>query len=1267
MKPLKPWLRRALLVSGIVLAVLAVAIVAITWWLVGTESGFKFIVASGTSRSPVTITIDKVEGRVLGPLRLGGIVVEQSGTKLRIEGASLDWDASGLWKKQLYVRSLLVDGVALTLGPPDPNAPPPKPFERFDIELPVDVVVDSLRLRAISFRQAGRPDSFAIREIGLDGLRYEDSLGVQRFAVATPWGELGFRGWVQTRGPYPLDLAIQWSLTPPGQPRIAGSGTITGNLDTLGIQQHVTEPAQVFVTARLESLTTRLRFDASAKLEPIALRSLRKDLPAATVSATIAARGNAERQDITLAASYDSKETGRWNLSGDARAAMPEVELPRLVVAQHGSRARIDVSGRAHLDSVRTTVAANATWSELAWPPVGSALVTLPTGRLTGEGEAGGYRVRMESAVRGSRGLQESLRLSGHGDTTSFTLERLAGSLLDGTIDAHGQVAWKPSIAWDADVAVADVNAGILAPEWPSRIAAHVVTTGTMRGKDQWAASVDLRDLAGTLRDKPIAGRAQFEGKKGGSSTLDTEMSYAGASLTAVGPALEPMDLAWTLDVPSLAELDSTLAGVVRGSGRLTGPDSLAMATATLDASDLAYAGTRVANVSLVASVDRTRADALDVALAARSITSPPLAPFDSVRVTASGTREGYAFTAAVESALRRLAVAGTAAAHDSTWAGSIERLEFQVAENRPWNLDGPTPFEVRPASGKFGPLALRAGPARLNADADWRTGGDVRVATKLDQFPLANLNAFLPDSLRVAGTLSMTSDAVMHPDGVLDAKLAMAPLAGSVTWHDREPIAVEFQDVKLDLASDASRFEAKGGAVLKGLGHASTEFRMPGFRWNRIDSTQVIDGTLTAEATEWELVERLTHEVRKVTGRLAADLRFAGTIATPRVGGEVKFEKGAFDVPAYGLEVRELELDARADERGRWTLTSSLRSGEGTMTAKADADLSDASHPKANLALTGKDFEAIDIIEARVLVSPDMKIAIDGARVNVGGSLAVPKAKVDAGNKMIALAVPPSADVIVPRERADSMAVPFLLSTDLRLTLGDDVEFKGYGLEAEPTGEERITQQPNKPALGRGELELTTGTYSGYGRDLKIERGRLVYAGGPVDDPEVDIRASREIKDEDTLVGFEVKGTLKQSQMTVFSDPDMSQSDAISYLLFNRPISEAKSSESAIARETATAMGLQAGSAYTQKMASKIGLDEASLESEGTIQEASLMLGTYLTPSLYARYGIGLFDSANTFQISYLLNKRWTLKAETAEQNRAGILYTIEPGKKAR
>ena len=111
-----------------------------------------------------------------------------------------------------------------------------------------------------------------------------------------------------------------------------------------------------------------------------------------------------------------------------------------------------------------------------------------------------------------------------------------------------------------------------------------------------------------------------------------------------------------------------------------------------------------------------------------------------------------------------------------------------------------------------------------------------------------------------------------------------------------------------------------------------------------------------------------------------------------------------------------------------------------------------------------------------------------------------------------------------------------------------------------------------------------------------------------------------------------------------------------------NLPIAEARSSESAIARETATSMGLQAASAQTQKVAQRVGLNEASVESEGTLQEAALMLGTYLTPSLYARYGIGLFDAANSFQLAYSLSKHWKVEAETSEQNRAGIIYSIEP-----
>lgn len=1256
-------MRRVLVVSAWVVGAAACVIVGFTAWLVGTEAGLRAAVAMAASRAPVPLSVERVEGRIWGRAGLYGIDVAPEGVQLRIDALRLEWIPAELFAKRLHVRRLVVEGIHVMLSPAAaaPEDTAAAAFTLPEIELPVLVQLDTLRLRDITLRQAGRTDSLVVQEVALDGLRYQKSLGVQRFVLATPWGEFSFRGSVRTSGEYPLDIAYQWNLEPPGLPRVIGFGAVTGNLDTLTIRQNVTAPARLYTQVRLMALTSRPRFDASARLEPLALDSLRTGMPAGRVAAQLAARGDAARQEVDLTARFDSPEYGNWHLEARARTAGETLDLDRLALSQRGTKTRIQASGHARLDSAKAPLRLLAEWSHLAWPPVGEAAITLPHGTLAFDGVPAEWHVRLETAVRTPRGVEESVRATGHGDTTSLDLERLAGSLLGGTVEAAGRLTWNPAVTWDVQAAARDVNAGLLAPEWPSRIAARLETSGAW-SDSTWAARLVLDDLAGELRGRPLAGHLHFAGRSDTTSSLDTELRYGSAALAASGPVLAPIDLRWWLAAPSLSDLDERLAGRLAAHGLVEGADSVTSAAASVEASEVAFGGTSIRQVSLDGRLDRRRRDAVDLVAVARGIASPPLAPFDSLRVSLRGTRDLYDFAFALESASRRAAVAGTVAPRDSGWAGRVERLDLAVARNAPWSLAEPILFAVAPAGGRAGPVALRAGAARLDARAEWRTGGDAIVEASIAAYPLGNANALLPPQVRLDGALTATSRAVLRADGVLDAELALEPVSGTVTWTASEPVVVAFEQLRLGLRSDGEALRLDGGVRLPELGEVTTEAQLPGFRWNGFDSTQALTGALRAEASRWGLVEAFSPEVRKMQGQLHADVRFDGTVAAPRLAGEAHFENGALDLPSYGLELRQLQMSARGDGRGQWSVESSVESKPGSLSLDAQADLSDATRPRATARVAGKDFEAVDILEARVLVSPDLQLQMDGRRLEVTGEVTVPAARIDAGNRSIAMPVPPSPDVTVLREAPDTTALPYELRARVRLTLGDKVSLAGYGLKAVPEGSVVVTQEPGKPALGQGELSLRKGTYTGYGRELTIERGRLYYAGGPVDDPEVDIRASREIERDDVIVGFEVTGTLKQSQLSVFSDPDMPQSDAISYLLFNRPIAEAKSSESAIARETATAMGLQAGSAYTQKLASKIGLQEASLESEGSLQEASLMLGTYLTPSLYARYGIGLFDSANTFQISYFLSKHWTVEAETSDQNRAGIIYSIEP-----
>jgi translocation and assembly module TamB len=92
-----------------------------------------------------------------------------------------------------------------------------------------------------------------------------------------------------------------------------------------------------------------------------------------------------------------------------------------------------------------------------------------------------------------------------------------------------------------------------------------------------------------------------------------------------------------------------------------------------------------------------------------------------------------------------------------------------------------------------------------------------------------------------------------------------------------------------------------------------------------------------------------------------------------------------------------------------------------------------------------------------------------------------------------------------------------------------------------------------------------------------------------------------------------------------------------------------------------ASTLGLRGTSMLAHGVASQAGIEEAQIATGDAFRNASLMLGTHLSPKLYVSYGVGLFETAATLRLRYLISTRWTIEAETAEQDRIDALYTVE------
>jgi translocation and assembly module TamB len=354
----------------------------------------------------------------------------------------------------------------------------------------------------------------------------------------------------------------------------------------------------------------------------------------------------------------------------------------------------------------------------------------------------------------------------------------------------------------------------------------------------------------------------------------------------------------------------------------------------------------------------------------------------------------------------------------------------------------------------------------------------------------------------------------------------------------------------------------------------------------------------------------------------------------------------------SLGIELRDVDIRASDSPEGGLAIEGGVSSGGGRLTIEGVSPAVPTRESPARLTIRGRDFQAARTEQVSL---PDLEVLAGGQAVDVRGEVDVPRARIDL-LEVPQAAVSPSRDVVYVGQPDEAGSEPIEVTAEVNLTLGEDVVFRGLGFSTQLDGSILAIERPGGVTQGRGELVFREGIYRGYGQSLTVEPGRLIFAG-PIDDPGVDVRAYRRATD-GTRAGFLIGGTLKSLQVNVWSDPAKTDSDAFSYILFGRPLSQGTEADQVQAGNAAAVLG---GNMLAMSMASKIGLDDARIETGARQQETAFYAGKYLSPRVYVAYGVGLYEPINVLRVRYLLSRKFTLQAETGTRDSGDILYRIE------
>ncbi|MBV9725676.1 MAG: translocation/assembly module TamB domain-containing protein, partial [Gammaproteobacteria bacterium] len=476
---------------------------------------------------------------------------------------------------------------------------------------------------------------------------------------------------------------------------------------------------------------------------------------------------------------------------------------------------------------------------------------------------------------------------------------------------------------------------------------------------------------------------------------------------------------------------------------------------------------------------------------------------------------------------------------------------------------------------------------------------------------------------------------------GTLSAQLANAEILHKLVSHKVEHTRVGSGTVQLSATPEliTARVDLGDGAV--GTIHATLELQRTADTWQDMP----LSGELHAQTAEASLVTLYVPDIDRAVGQLGADVRFAGTAGSPRLSGMVKVSEGELDVYQINLSLRQLAMQAQLSEGGV-DFKGSAQAGKGEVSANGHLEWRQLL-PYGKFHLEGSNLRVADLPEAQIDASPDLDFDVSGRRIEVSGKVTIPFARIQP--KDITGAVRASPDEVIVGSEPEEARERFEVLSSITLVLGDRVNVDAMGLTARLVGSVTVRSGFDPITRGTGELSVAEGRYSAFARQFDIQRGRLIFTGGPITNPGVDVVAQKVFPD--VTAGVTVRGTLAQPHISFFSDPPLPQQQVASLILSGGSLDSANAS--------AAALG-QGAALLAAQLGSHVGIPDVRLETDPIANETSLVLGRYLSPRLYVSYGVSLTQQLNTLKMRYTLGDHWTIRTEIGQAYGADLVYSI-------
>ncbi len=1261
----KARLRTLAIRSGISITALVLLGLFALYWLLQTVAGREVLLAQVVARLPAnsSLTWSKADGPLAGPLILHDLDFRYEDLHFTAAQAYLDPDIRPLLGRKLRLDALRITDATLDLGPSEdtpfelPNWPDVLPAIDLPLALQADtIVVDGLR---ISQMQQPVIDITHIR----GGLEAADGeFRANNIKVNSNLGDFRIGGHYLPREDYETDLTVR-ALMParPGQPAARLGLVARGNLAHMEVALAGYAPKPLHASLILDGRNDPV-WNLAARSEELDIGQL---VPAqfmaeapAPLALNLTARGRGGQAQLQGRMRQGEQELvlAPSNVAIDKQV----LTVAPLVAEVFGGSVRLQGTADfsdAQNPGFRFAVVANQlTWTpepDASAPGVQPVPMHLKEARLGVAGNLKNWAAIGKADV--ARQAQDaSLDFDVRGNDQQARIEQLKATTPGGALDLTGSAAWAPTLAWDVDAKLASFDPGYFLPGWEGNLSGTLASTGKQlpspAGTDdlRFEASVDMPSLKGRLRGRSVDARAKVA-LQGTQGEGDVRLVVGDSRIEAKGKVGDRMNVDARLQPLHLSDLLPGASGSVAGTLQLRGTPEQPDITADLRGNGLQWEDWKAAQISINGRLP-WRGDSGALQVQASAVEVGML--LDQLRVDARGSLQNLQLEAETRNDMGAIALSGSVREAGRAWRGELASLRLTPAKGAPWRLQQPAAFSVQGSNFTLGDACLgsETGGA-LCASANWPREG---LKIRGDALPLALVQPWLPPNegrrLHLRGEVTLDGD--IRPRGnAFEGSFKVASAEGGIRLGDNargELVRYDNFSLKVDLLPNS----IKGflGVGFKGDGFVDAKVQTG---W---EPGAALNGELYLNMSRLYWLELFSPDLVRPKGLIEGHVSLRGTRGQPTLGGEAKLSDFTGELPSLGLTLSEGAASFIAQPDGSARINASAKTGgEGAL--KVDGGLSwfgDAQ--PLQLHISGDNVLLANTSELRVVANPDLNFTLAGTAMELRGSVHVPEADLDL--ERLDRGTSASEDVVVldPVDPEEGPSSP--LDMDLTVSLGDKVKMTGFGLKGALTGRMQIRARPGREMTANGGLEVS-GRYKAYGQDLTITDGQLLWNYGIVSDPRINIKAEREIGD--ITAGIHVTGRAQAPKVDVWSDPAMSQSEALAYLVLGRSLSMASSDQAQ--QVNAASAALSAGSGLlAAQVGAKLGLDDAGVSQSRALGGSVIGVGKYITPKLYVGYGVSLVGSGSVLTLKYLLRRGFDIEVESSTvENRGSVNWRTE------